>query len=299
MLGYTGWFSKTFSADSLAAGNYDIVDTPTCAIVTSIYFEDHAGANRGSTSFVWEIECLQNTGAATIVPIWSDAAGAYAAVATYGGGLTAALPLGNTRQYLEGYPARFVASSGYVGIGARLAVTSAGNFTYRMRVRPYHFTGWQNANLTGASALTAVEPGITNTALGRSSSYANEIALAKDAIRVRLVNAGIDPDEIPTDGVATISSVTTPLGASVNPQTIATYLIPELCDPATYLTLSLIYERMAQAPDDMNSFRAAMHRQRYEDAMAAALKILPMNLDSDYTLSKPEETAGVNPVLVR
>lgn len=291
MNGYTGWFSKVFTADSLAAGTYDL--TSICTTVNPgdgsvIYADTHSGVNRAECQFVWEVTLLRNTGSATIVPTWTNG-NSYAATAKYDNGLTAGLPLGNYRKYLENFSDNTATSD---GVGARLVVASTGNYSFRVRVRPYHMSGWTNAGLTGAAALTYIDPGITNTALGRAATYANEIKQAKDLIYSRIVAAGIDPNEIPTDGVKDYSN-----GSA--PQAYANYLIPELIDAATYLAVSLVYERFVQMPDDMNAVRREMFKDKYEVAMAEALKNLPLNLNNDYVLGSDEETVGQPSLLVR
>ena len=299
MNGYTGWFSKVFTGDNLSAANYDLgaLFTGVATSSTYVYAYDSTGLNRDLCRFVWDVEVMENTGAATIVPAWY-VVGANVIIGTtfYGNGLSAALPFASTRQYVERYdtvgtPETYDGGTS-TGLGARLAVTSAGDFSYRLKVRPYHFTGWENANLTGATALTTIEPGIVNSAMGRqaaASSYSAEIKMAKDEIQRRLTAAGIDPDKIPTDGVATITTLPT---GGTNHQQIATYLIPELCDSATYLALSIIHERYTTRGDDWDSYKSEKYRERYENAYQMALKTLPLNLDGDNDLEAGEQNYG-------
>jgi len=172
--------------------------------------------------------------------------------------------------------------------GASTQDGQAGAAELLIYVRPYCFPGWVNANLTGAAALTMVEPGIANSAMGRaaaSTDYADEIALAKDEIAARLRSAGIELDRIPTDAVADC----TVTGA---PQAIANYLIPELCDAATYLALAIIHERYATRGDDWDSYKSQTYRERFENAFQMAIKSLPMNIDGDWDLDVAEDKVG-------
>ena len=294
MLGYTGWFSAVYTGDNKSAGNYDLF--PTCIVIGDDGAEPLEAVEiyHPGTRIVWEVEVLRNTGAATIVPVWGGGfapgiGGSYTAVAPYDGGLTAPLPLGDLRKYVENIQSADDTGSSGFGIGARLAVTSAGYFSYRLKVRPYHMSGWVNANLTGATALTTIEPGIVNSPMGRASAasaYSDEISMAKDEIGRRLTAAGIDLDKIPTDGVASL------VANYGQPQAIATYLIPELCDPATYLALSIIHERFATRGDDWDAYKSVTYRERYENAFQLALKALPLNIDGDYQLESDEQQYG-------
>jgi len=153
------------------------------------------------------------------------------------------------------------------------------------KCRVYNYPGWRNVNLTAAACLTSIEPGIVGTALGRAaaaSSYAAEIAQAKDLLGSRLQTLGIDLEAIPSDGIVAIGST------SYYPQNIATNLVPELMDPATYLTLALLHERWAQNSEDWDAYRAEYFRGAYEDALAGALKTLPVNLRKDWQQEQGE-----------
>lgn len=295
MNGYTGEFSGrlnsvSYLGTSLGAGTYDIPGILRVSEAGSnpAYYDTTQVTVSQFCKIAFSVQVMRATGAATILPALGSTATTLSGTMSYNGSETAAIPLASGRWYVGG------ADLGGGGVwtdlfyGARIAVTSAGHFDLIIKYRPYGFPGWKNANVTGTSALAVFEPGIVNSAMGRAAAaadYADEIQMAKDEIGRRLLVAGIDLDKIPTDGV--ISKV-----GAYAPQAIATNLIPELCDPATYLALSIIHERYATRGEDWDAYKSITYRDRYETAIAQAIKTLPLNIDGDYQLDADEQNYG-------
>lgn len=164
---------------------------------------------------------------------------------------------------------------------------SSGRAEVIVRTRPYAFPGWESANLVSASMLTAVEPAIIKSANGyqaAATSYASQMAEAKDEIARRLKANGIDLDLIPTDGVV--------VNRAGGPQNYAKYLIPELADAATHLALWYIHNRYTDAAEDRDDYKGGRSSRAFDEAFEIALRTIPYKLEPNWELQKADTKRG-------
>lgn len=292
MIGYLGYFTtRLFMTPAIASGTSGAIFYVIAQDgATPVYTQDQGAFDSlAACYFRFDLDVLSNQLPCTAKVQSFKTTGSVSADLIAQGDTTAAFDAsGSTSKFYRiPYLAGGGGSAAYIRVNL-IAGAGASDAFYEAiaKLKVYSWPGWKSVNLTAPSCLTNVEPGIVGTPMGRqaaASSYQNEIDRAKDLIGSRLLGIGIDLEAIPSDGVINI-------GASVNgfPQNLAANIVPELLDPATYLALALLHERWAQRPDDWDAYRAEYYRNQYEDSLASALKVLPVNLRKDWQQDKVE-----------
>jgi hypothetical protein len=168
-------------------------------------------------------------------------------------------------------------------LGVRILADDPGAWDGFFRLVPFGSWGWEGATLCTAGTMRAIEDDLFNEAIyAGGGDYTNELRRAKADVRLRLLEAGIDPDAIWTDGVLAAPGDDSPSG-------IGTQVIPGLVLAATYAAISNAYGRVAGYTDGRIADKAVQFKSNYDEAMRGAIKsLIPINLDNDSVMSREE-----------
>ena len=174
-------------------------------------------------------------------------------------------------------------------LGVRLTSTTPSIFEGFFRVVPYGQWGWEGVTLAIEATLLQIDDEFFNTAVYADITHPNELRMAKQAVRLRLLEAGIDPDTIWTDGVLATPDDDTSPAVPTSPSGIGAQVIACLVLPATYAAAAQVYRRVTGYKNGRLADQAEVYAEMYDVAMRGAIKsLLSVNDDGGDTMTRKE-----------
>ena len=160
-------------------------------------------------------------------------------------------------------------------LGVRLTGSGSGaTWEGFFRLVPYGQFGWEGVTLVTEETMRLIEDDLFNESFYPNVSYDAELRRAKADVRFRLIEAGIEPDSVWSDGVVAAPLETSPTPLPQTPSGIGLMVVPSLVLPTTYKAIAHAYARKTGYTDGRLADKADYYNSLYDDAMRGAVKSL-------------------------
>jgi hypothetical protein len=174
-------------------------------------------------------------------------------------------------------------------LALRLTATGSSVLDGFFRVVPYGQWGWEGVTLCNDATMLAIEGDLFNTAFYPSPTYTDYQRLAKQQVRLRLIEAQIDPDTIWCDGVLGTPDDDTNPRVATSPSGVGAQVIACLVLPATYAAIAQAYASVTGYKDGRLADKAEKYPQDYDTAMRGAIKsLLSINEQGNEVMTRAE-----------
>ena len=160
-------------------------------------------------------------------------------------------------------------------LGVRLTGTGA-DATWEgfFRFVPYGQFGWEGVTLVTEGTMRQVEDDLFNESFYPDVTYSAELRRAKADVRFRLIEAGIEPDSVWSDGVVAAPEDGGSPALPQSPSGMGLMVVPSLVLPTTYKAIAHAYARKTGYKDGRLADKADYYNSLYDDAMRGAVKSL-------------------------